>query len=40
MDSHSAQRIPLLCREACNLLVADARPVAKRNVPEENQSPT
>jgi sirohydrochlorin cobaltochelatase len=40
MDSHSAQRIPLLCCEACNLLVADARPVAKRNVPEENQSPT
>jgi len=39
-DPHALELIPLLCREACNLLVADARPVAKRNVPEENQSPS
>lgn len=25
--------IPLLCREACNLLVAAARPLAKKNLP-------
>jgi sirohydrochlorin cobaltochelatase len=39
-DSDSAGRIPLLCREACNLVVADARPVAKGNVSGENQPPS
>jgi sirohydrochlorin cobaltochelatase len=29
----SPQEIPLLCREACNLLVAAARPLAKKNLP-------
>lgn len=30
----AADEIPLLCREACNLVVAAARPVAKQNLPE------
>lgn len=29
--------IPLLCREACNLLVSDARPIAKSNLPQDHQ---
>lgn len=29
----SSSEIPLLCREACNLLVAAARPIAKKNLP-------
>lgn len=29
-----ADTIPLICREACNLVVAAARPVAKGNLPE------
>lgn len=28
-------RIPLLCRETCNLLVSDARPIAKTNLPPD-----
>lgn len=32
-------RIPLLCREACNLLVSDALDVVRRNSREENQPP-
>ncbi len=32
-NSSSLQEIPLLCREACNLLVAAARPLAKKNLP-------
>jgi sirohydrochlorin cobaltochelatase len=39
-DLRPPGRIPLLCREACNLLVADARPVAKGNLPGENPSPS
>ncbi|MFZ4116295.1 MAG: DR2241 family protein [Chthoniobacterales bacterium] len=30
-----SQEIPLLCREACNLLVAAARPLAKKNLPSK-----
>jgi len=28
-------RIPLICREACNLLIAAARPIAKENLPKK-----
>jgi hypothetical protein len=28
-------RIPLLCRELCNLVVAAARPIAKGNLPKK-----
>jgi sirohydrochlorin cobaltochelatase len=31
-------RIPLICREACNLLVAAARPIAKGNLPKKEES--
>jgi len=34
LDDFPTDRIPLLCREACNLLVADARPIAKGNLPK------
>jgi sirohydrochlorin cobaltochelatase len=36
MDGFPSDRIPLLCREACNLLVADARPIAKENLPKKD----
>lgn len=29
-------RIPLICRESCNLVVAAARPIAKGNLPKED----
>jgi len=31
LDDLPPDRIPLLCREACNLLIASARPIAKGN---------
>lgn len=37
IDASAAERdsrIPILCVEACNLLVADCRPVAKQNLPK------
>jgi sirohydrochlorin cobaltochelatase len=34
--SNQIDEIPLLCREACNLLVAAARPLAKKNLPSTN----
>jgi sirohydrochlorin cobaltochelatase len=34
--SMQIDEIPLLCREACNLLVAAARPLAKKNLPFTN----
>lgn len=36
IDDFPADRIPLLCREACNLLIAAARPIAKANLPKED----
>lgn len=33
LESLPSNRIPLLCRESCNLLVAAARPIAKGNLP-------
>jgi sirohydrochlorin cobaltochelatase len=33
LESLPANRIPLLCREPCNLMVAAARPIAKANLP-------
>jgi len=35
-DDFAPDRIPLLCREACNLLIAAARPIAKGNLPKED----
>ena len=35
-DDFPPDRIPLLCREACNLLIAAARPIAKGNLPKED----
>ena len=34
LDDFPPDRIPLLCREACNLLIAAARPIAKGNLPK------
>lgn len=34
LDDLPPDRIPLLCREACNLLVSAARPIAKGNLPK------
>ena len=34
LESLPADRIPLLCREPCNLMVAAARPIAKGNLPQ------
>jgi sirohydrochlorin cobaltochelatase len=34
LDDFPPDTIPLLCREACNLLVAAARPIAKGNLPK------
>ena len=31
LDDLPADRIPLLCRESCNLLIAAARPIANGN---------
>lgn len=36
LDNFPADRIPLLCRESCNLLIAAARPIAKANLPKED----
>jgi sirohydrochlorin cobaltochelatase len=36
IEDFPADRIPLLCREACNLLIAAARPIAKGNLPKED----
>jgi len=33
LESLPQDQIPLICREACNLLVAKARPIAKGNLP-------
>jgi len=33
LESFPADRIPLICRESCNLIVAKARPIAKGNLP-------
>ena len=33
----SPDTIPLICREVCNLVVAAARPIAKGNLPKEDQ---
>lgn len=35
LDSLPPDRIPLICRELCNLAVAAARPVAKGNLPKK-----
>jgi sirohydrochlorin cobaltochelatase len=32
LESFPANRIPLICREACNMMVAKARPIAKGNL--------
>jgi sirohydrochlorin cobaltochelatase len=34
LESFPSNRIPLLCREPCNLMVAAARPIAKGNLPQ------
>jgi len=34
----SDDRIPLICREACNLLIAAARPIAKQNLPRREEA--
>jgi len=36
LDALPADRIPLLCRELCNLVVAAARPIAKGNLPKKD----
>lgn len=36
LDDLPPDRIPLLCREACNLLIAAARPIAKGNLPKDD----
>jgi sirohydrochlorin cobaltochelatase len=35
LDDLPAERIPLICRELCNLVVAAARPIAKGNLPKK-----
>jgi hypothetical protein len=35
LDALPADRIPLICRELCNLVVAAARPIAKGNLPKK-----
>lgn len=35
LDSLPTDRIPLICRELCNLVVAAARPIAKGNLPKK-----
>jgi hypothetical protein len=35
LDHLPSDRIPLICRELCNLAVAAARPVAKGNLPKK-----
>lgn len=35
LESLPAGRIPLICRELCNLVVAAARPIAKGNLPKK-----
>ena len=34
MGDLPADRIPLICREVCNLIIAAARPIAKENLPK------
>lgn len=36
LDTLPADRIPLICRELCNLVVAAARPIAKGNLPKKD----
>jgi sirohydrochlorin cobaltochelatase len=36
LDKLPANRIPLICRELCNLVVAAARPIAKGNLPKKD----
>jgi sirohydrochlorin cobaltochelatase len=36
LDTFPANRIPLICRELCNLVVAAARPIAKGNLPKKD----
>lgn len=36
LESLPPDRIPLICREACNLWIAAARPVAKGNLPKQH----
>lgn len=36
LDKLSPDRIPLICRELCNLVVAAARPIAKGNLPKKD----
>ena len=36
LEGLPADRIPLLCRELCNLVVAAARPLAKGNLPKKD----
>jgi len=38
LDTLSSDRIPLICRELCNLVVAAARPIAKGNLPKVGDS--
>ena len=37
LESLEEDRIPLICREVCNLVIAAARPLAKENLPKEKQ---
>jgi sirohydrochlorin cobaltochelatase len=36
LEKLPANRIPLICRELCNLVVAAARPIAKGNLPKKD----
>ena len=36
LEGLPSDRIPLLCRELCNLVVAAARPIAKGNLPKKD----
>jgi len=36
LDDLPSDRIPLICRELCNLVVAAARPIAKTNLPKSS----
>ena len=36
LDTLPNDRIPLICREVCNLVVAAARPIAKGNLPKKD----
>jgi len=36
LDTLLSDRIPLICRELCNLVVAAARPIAKGNLPKKD----